>query len=113
MLGDFNVTRFGHEHSSSNRVTKAMNEFNNMIRMAEIEDLRTSGWKLTWNNMRKGRAVIEKNLDRAMGNWQWFNTLGDSFAHSHNPGISDHSPISIQLMQSPRPSGRPFKLLNF
>ncbi|GAV61298.1 hypothetical protein CFOL_v3_04825, partial [Cephalotus follicularis] len=88
MLGDFNVTRFGHEHSSSSRITKAMNEFNNMIRTAELEDLRTSGCKLTWSNLRKGRAAIAKN-------------------------ISDHSPISIQLLQSLRTSGRPFKFLKF
>ncbi|GAV63881.1 Exo_endo_phos domain-containing protein [Cephalotus follicularis] len=47
ILGDFNVTRFGVEHSVRNGVTKAMQEFNNMIRSAELEDLKGSGMHFT------------------------------------------------------------------
>ncbi|GAV92140.1 Exo_endo_phos domain-containing protein [Cephalotus follicularis] len=113
LLGDFNVTRFCHEHSVNCRVTEAMEDFNSAIRTAELEDLRSTGLSFTWNNMRCGAAAISKKLDRAMGNWKWFNCFGDSFAHYLNPGISDHSPISIQLMQHTQSSGRPFKFLNF
>ncbi|GAV91122.1 Exo_endo_phos domain-containing protein [Cephalotus follicularis] len=112
ILGDFNVTRFGVEHSVSNRVTKAMQEFNNMIRSAELEDLKGSGLHFTWSNLRVGGEAISKKLDRAMGNWQWIDKLGNSFAHYHSPGISDHSPVSIQLMRH-LDKGKPFKFLNF
>ncbi|GAV80043.1 hypothetical protein CFOL_v3_23505 [Cephalotus follicularis] len=113
LLGDLNVTGFSHEHSTNCRVTKAMEEFNSTIRAAELEDLRTSGLSFTWNNMRSGTTAISKKLDRALGNWNWFYCFGDSFGHSYNPGISDHSPISIQLMHHIQSSGRPFKFLNF
>ncbi|GAV92717.1 Exo_endo_phos domain-containing protein [Cephalotus follicularis] len=113
VLGDFNVTRFSHEHSNNCRVTKAMEEFNGALRSAELEDINSTGLKFTWSNMRRGTDAIFKKLDRALGNWQWFKLFGDSYAHIYNPGISDHSPISIQLMQQLQSTGRPFKFLNF
>ncbi|GAV67094.1 hypothetical protein CFOL_v3_10603 [Cephalotus follicularis] len=113
LLGDFNVSRFSHEHSTNSRITKAMGEFNDAVRTAELEYLRTTGLGFTWNNMRTGTAAISKKLDKVMGNWQWFHCFGDSYAHFYSPGISDHSPLSIQLMHQLHSSGRPFKFLNF
>ncbi|GAV80174.1 hypothetical protein CFOL_v3_23635 [Cephalotus follicularis] len=89
-----------------------MHEFNNMIRTAELEDLKGSVLHFTWSNLRVGGEAISKKLDRAMGNWQWIDKLGNSFAHYHSPGISDHSPVSIQLMRH-LGKGKPFKFLNF
>ncbi|GAV92707.1 Exo_endo_phos domain-containing protein/DUF4283 domain-containing protein/zf-CCHC_4 domain-containing protein, partial [Cephalotus follicularis] len=113
LLGDFNVTRFSNEHCSSHRVTKAMEDFNHTIRVAELEDLKSTGLKFTWTNMRSGPAAISKKLDKALGNWQWFKQFGDSYVHVSNQGISDHSPLSIQMMQRVQSAGRPFKFLNF
>ncbi|GAV81006.1 Exo_endo_phos domain-containing protein, partial [Cephalotus follicularis] len=113
LLGDFNVTRFSHEHNNSCRVTKAMEDFNYAIRSAKLDDLKSTGLKFTWNNMRSGTGAISKKLDRALGNWQWFKLFGDSYAHTYNPGISDHCPLFIQLMHQVQSSGRPLKFLNF
>ncbi|GAV81836.1 hypothetical protein CFOL_v3_25289 [Cephalotus follicularis] len=90
-----------------------MKDFNCTIRSVELGDLKSTGLNFTWNNMRSGTAAISKKLDRAMGNLQWFKCFGDSYVHTHNPGISDHSPLSIQLMQQCQSSCRPFKFLNF
>ncbi|GAV84576.1 LOW QUALITY PROTEIN: hypothetical protein CFOL_v3_28020, partial [Cephalotus follicularis] len=111
VLGEFNVT-YGAEHSSSNRMIKAMKEFNNAIN-AELEDLKVTGFHFTWNNMRMGTEAVLKKLDRALGNWQWFRFTGDSFAQFHPPGISDHSPVSIHFRHRQPYKGRPFKFLNF
>ncbi|GAV80388.1 hypothetical protein CFOL_v3_23849, partial [Cephalotus follicularis] len=92
VLGDFNVRRYGTEHSTSSRVTKVMKDFNNTITMIELEDLSCSGFHFTWSNMRT--------------------TLGDSFVVYHPSGISDHSPISIQMRSKLPFIGRPFKFLN-
>ncbi|GAV86684.1 hypothetical protein CFOL_v3_30111 [Cephalotus follicularis] len=83
-----------------------------MIRSAELKDFKGSGMHFTWSNLRVGGEAISKKLDRAMGNWQWIDKLGNSFAHFHSPGISDHSTVSIQLMRH-RGKGKPFKFLNF
>ncbi|GAV83915.1 hypothetical protein CFOL_v3_27360 [Cephalotus follicularis] len=112
-MGDFNVTRYGSEHTSSRTITKAMQEFNRTLVSAELEDLRSSGLLHTWSNMRTGEEAIAKKLDRALGNWQWFKTLGDTYAHFHPPGISDHSPVSIQVRNMQQYRGRPFKFINF
>ncbi|GAV93038.1 hypothetical protein CFOL_v3_36416, partial [Cephalotus follicularis] len=90
VLGDFNVTRYGSEHISSRTVTKAMREFNSTILSAELEDIKGTGMRFTWSNMRV-----------------------DAYAQFHPPGISDHSPITIQLRDRQRYCGRPFKFLNF
>ncbi|GAV92867.1 hypothetical protein CFOL_v3_36245, partial [Cephalotus follicularis] len=90
VLGDFNVTHFVAEHSASSTVTKAMCDFNKVIQSAELEDLRSTGFLHTWSNMRV-----------------------DSFAHFLPPGISDHSPVTIQLRDMKHSNGRPFKFLNF
>ncbi|GAV92710.1 hypothetical protein CFOL_v3_36088 [Cephalotus follicularis] len=90
-----------------------MEEFNNVIRTAEFEDLKTTGLKYTWSNMRSGSAALSKKLDRALGNWEWFKAFGDSYAHTYNQGISDHAPISVQLMHLIQSVGRPFKFLNY
>ncbi|GAV92089.1 RVT_1 domain-containing protein, partial [Cephalotus follicularis] len=90
-----------------------MQDFNNTVRTAELEDLKSTGLTYTWSNMRMGSATISKKLDRAMGNWEWFQSFGYAYAHTHASGISDHSPITVQLMQQTHTSGRPFKFLNF
>ncbi|GAV92397.1 LOW QUALITY PROTEIN: Exo_endo_phos domain-containing protein/DUF4283 domain-containing protein/zf-CCHC_4 domain-containing protein, partial [Cephalotus follicularis] len=112
VLGDFNVTRFGNEHSTSSGVTKAMKDFNRAVLTAKLEDLSGSGMRYTWCNMRHGQGAISKKLDRALGNWLWFKHMGDSYAH-FPPGISDHSPITIQFRDKQQFRGRPFKFLNF
>ncbi|GAV90354.1 hypothetical protein CFOL_v3_33763 [Cephalotus follicularis] len=88
-MGDFNVTRYEAEHSSSRIITKAMNEFNKAIISAEQEDLKGSALMYTWSNMRC-----------------------DTYAHFHPPGISDHSPITIHLRNRQQYRGRSFKFIN-
>ncbi|GAV86914.1 Exo_endo_phos domain-containing protein, partial [Cephalotus follicularis] len=113
VLGDFNVTRYGTEHATSRVVTKAMQDFNKAVVTAELEDLNSTGYVFTWSNRRQGEGEVKKKLDRAMGNWQWFKSLGDGYAHFHPPGISDHSPITIQMRLRQPFRGRSFKYLNF
>ncbi|GAV80302.1 hypothetical protein CFOL_v3_23763, partial [Cephalotus follicularis] len=94
VIGDLNVTIFSHEHSNNYRVTEAMDEFNGALRLAELDDLKSTGLKFTWTNMRSGMAAISKKLDRALG-------------------ISDHSPVSIRVRNTQQHRGRPFKFIKF
>ncbi|GAV60811.1 Exo_endo_phos domain-containing protein [Cephalotus follicularis] len=72
VVGDFNVTKCGSEHTSNGNMTKAMAYFNKTIVSAKLEDLRSTRFHYTWSNRRIGNGVISKKLDRAMGNWFWF-----------------------------------------
>ncbi|GAV90664.1 Exo_endo_phos domain-containing protein, partial [Cephalotus follicularis] len=71
VMGDFNVTRYGCEHTSSRTITKAMQDLNSALTSAELGDLSCSGLHYTWSNKRTGTEAIAKKLDRALGNWQW------------------------------------------
>ncbi|GAV92519.1 Exo_endo_phos domain-containing protein [Cephalotus follicularis] len=68
VMGDFNVTRYGSEHTSSRTITKAMQDFNKALTSAELEDLTSSGLHYTWSNTRTGTEAIAKKLDKALGN---------------------------------------------
>ncbi|GAV80743.1 hypothetical protein CFOL_v3_24203 [Cephalotus follicularis] len=117
IFGDFNVSRFPHEHSGGRPVvSRVMKEFEECIQACEIEDLRQLSRLFTWSNKggRRGKRneLVTKKLDRVLGNWHCFNTLSHLQAHFLEPGISDHSPVVLQLQEVKSPIGRQFKYLN-
>ncbi|GAV70804.1 Exo_endo_phos domain-containing protein [Cephalotus follicularis] len=112
ILGDFNVTRYHHEHSNKVPTSLAMRDFNDCLNDIEVEDLQQTGILFSWNNNRTGRESIGKKLDRPLGNWHWFKMWGNSSADFQSPGVSDHTPICIHLSVQDS-SRRPFKVLNF
>ncbi|GAV92453.1 hypothetical protein CFOL_v3_35832 [Cephalotus follicularis] len=113
-MGDFNVSRQPQEQlHGSPKFSKAMTEFNNCLNVIEVEDIRGVGRFFTWSNKRDGKHIVNKKLDRALGNWGWHKEYNHSFAHFHNPGISDHSPVSVSLADSGSKGCKPFKFLNY
>ncbi|GAV92722.1 Exo_endo_phos domain-containing protein [Cephalotus follicularis] len=114
ILGDFNVSRHPQEQlHGSPKFSKAMNEFNNCFNLIEVEDIRGVGRFFTWSNKRDGIHTVYKKLDRVLGNWGWHNVYNHSFAQFHNPGVSDHSPISVTLAVPGSSGCKPFKFLKF
>ncbi|GAV74041.1 hypothetical protein CFOL_v3_17523, partial [Cephalotus follicularis] len=90
-----------------------MSEFNECLKVIEVDDLRSVGHFFTWSNKRAGNFAVNKKLDRALANWHWHNSFSYSMAHFHNPGVSDHSPVTVFLMERRTSGNRPFKFLNF
>ncbi|GAV81031.1 Exo_endo_phos domain-containing protein [Cephalotus follicularis] len=114
ILGDFNVSRFPHEQlNGPPRVSKAMSEFNECLKSMEVDDIKSVGRFFTWSNKRVGNFVVNKKLDRVLGNWEWHNHFNHSLAHFHNPGVSDHSLVSVSLSDFRSNGNKPFKFLNF
>ncbi|GAV87013.1 hypothetical protein CFOL_v3_30439 [Cephalotus follicularis] len=112
-MGDFNVSRYPHEHSRMHPcITKSMHEFNDCITTSELEDIRCVGNRFTWSNKRAGRDAISKKIDRALGNWEWFRQYTFSVAHFMQPGVSAHSPIVLQLSLATGNENRPCKFSN-
>ncbi|GAV67935.1 hypothetical protein CFOL_v3_11438 [Cephalotus follicularis] len=61
ILGDFNVSRFPHEHlNGPPRVSKAMSEFNECLKSMEVDDIRSVGRFFTWSNKRVGNFAVNK-----------------------------------------------------
>ncbi|GAV92663.1 hypothetical protein CFOL_v3_36041 [Cephalotus follicularis] len=89
-----------------------MREFGECIKKCELEDLRQIGMLYTWSNKRAGEGAVAKKIDRALGNWGWFNEYSQAQALFPPPGISDHSPCIIQVKKPSFTGSRPFKYLN-
>ncbi|GAV87805.1 Exo_endo_phos domain-containing protein, partial [Cephalotus follicularis] len=114
ILGDFNVSRFPHDHlNGSPRVSKSMSELNECLKSMEVDDIRSVGRFFTWSNKRTGNFAVNKKLDRVLGNWEWHKHFNHSLAHFHNPGVSDHSLVSISLPKFRNSGNKPFKFLNY
>ncbi|GAV86030.1 LOW QUALITY PROTEIN: hypothetical protein CFOL_v3_29464, partial [Cephalotus follicularis] len=97
----------------SPKFSKAMAEFNDCLNSIEMDDIRSVGRFYTWSNKRDGVYAVNKKLDRALGNWGWYKLFIQSYAHFHNPGVSDHSPVSVALAAPLSKDSKPFKFLNY
>ncbi|GAV88443.1 Exo_endo_phos domain-containing protein [Cephalotus follicularis] len=114
ILGDFNVSRYPQDQLHGlPSFSKAMSEFNECLNAIEVDDIRSVGRHFTWSNKRVGNAAVNKKLDRVLGNWGWHKVFNHSCALFHNPGVSDHSPVSVTLADPWRCGNKPFKFLNF
>ncbi|GAV59738.1 hypothetical protein CFOL_v3_03269 [Cephalotus follicularis] len=90
-----------------------MSEFNECLKSMEVDDIRSVGRFFTWSNKRAGNFAVNKKLDRVLGNWEWHNLFNHSLAHFHQPGVSDHTPVSVDLSDFRSSGNKPFKFLNF
>ncbi|GAV82402.1 hypothetical protein CFOL_v3_25856, partial [Cephalotus follicularis] len=113
-LGDFNVSHHPQDQlNGPPRVTKAMNEFNDYLNAIEVDDIRSVGRFFTWSNKTEGNSAVKKKLDRVLGNWGWHRVFYHSYALFHNPGVLDHSPVSVALSIPWCNGSKPFTFLNF
>ncbi|GAV69035.1 Exo_endo_phos domain-containing protein [Cephalotus follicularis] len=113
IMGDFNVSRYPSKHIGERPLLSShMIEFERCIEKCEIEDLRQTGHFFSLSNKRARGESVGKKIDRAMGNWCWFNEFSDLQAHFPPPGISDHSPCIMPFQRSIFSGARPFKYLN-
>ncbi|GAV77646.1 LOW QUALITY PROTEIN: Exo_endo_phos domain-containing protein/DUF4283 domain-containing protein, partial [Cephalotus follicularis] len=114
ILGDFNVSRFPQDQlNGPPRFSKAMSEFNECLKLIEVDDIHSVGHFFTWSNKRAGNFAVNKKLDRVLANWHWHNLFSYSMAHFHNPGVSNHSLVTVFLMDRRTLGNKPFKFLNF
>ncbi|GAV71452.1 LOW QUALITY PROTEIN: Exo_endo_phos domain-containing protein/DUF4283 domain-containing protein, partial [Cephalotus follicularis] len=101
ILGDFNVSRHPQDQlNGPPRISKAMTEFNECLKAMEANDIRSVGRFYTWSNKRADNFAVNKKLDRVLANWEWHNLFSHSLAHFHNPGVSDHSPVTVFIIGS-------------
>ncbi|GAV63771.1 Exo_endo_phos domain-containing protein [Cephalotus follicularis] len=114
ILGDFNVSRYPQDQLHGlPRFSKAMSESNECLNAIEVDDIGRVGRHFTWSNKTVGNVVVNKKLDRVLGNWGWHKVFNHSCALFHNPGVSDHTPVSVTLSDPWRCGNKPFKFLNF
>lgn len=88
------------------------NDLDECIYRAGLEDLRYGGFYFTWSNRRDEDPTILRKLDRALINMEWKSSLEGSDVQFLPPGVSDHSPLVVQLADLPR-AKIPFKFFDF
>ena len=107
-LGDFNVILDPREYFGGNiGIDHGALEFAALVRDTCLQDLRYTGMLFTWSN-----STTRKKLDRAMVNPEWLEKYPTSFTHFLSPGISDHSPFVINILNRNKRKGTPFKFYN-
>lgn len=74
--------------------TDAMDDLDECIRLAEMEDLKFMGWLYTWSNRRPENPILRK-LDRVLVNETWM--IGVVISVLLPQSISDYSPVESFL----------------
>ncbi|XP_074318593.1 uncharacterized protein LOC141655411 [Silene latifolia] len=113
LLGDFNCVRTLEERISSDPPNLvALVEFNDVISHAGLVELNTQGCWYTWTNKQEHDDCKWMRLDRALVNSSWLLTYPDSNAEVLTPGISDHSPLVVNLGVRTQVKKASFQYLN-
>ncbi|XP_043696949.1 uncharacterized protein LOC122647653 [Telopea speciosissima] len=109
ILGDFNVIRNHNEKIGGDPVRfEAIDDFNTFIEDSGLIDLKWKGEAMTWNNRQSGDARIRCKLDRVMVNLAWMDVFITSEAIFHPPGLSDHSPVVVVVLDEVNFDPKPF-----
>ncbi|XP_043697449.1 uncharacterized protein LOC122648282, partial [Telopea speciosissima] len=110
VLGDFNVIRNHNEKIGGDPVRfEAIDDFNTFIEDSGLIDLKWKGEAMTWNNRQSGDARICCKLDRVMVNLAWMDVFRTSEAIFHPPGLSDHSPVVVAVLDEVNFGPKPFR----
>lgn len=115
ILGDFNVIMYANEHSNgvvdNNHGVK---EFRKCMESLDMEDLVMNGFFFTWIQKRKDpESGILKKLDRVMGNSDFLDQFGASFASFLPYVTSDHCPALLCIPDWIGKKRRSFRFMNF
>ena len=73
-----------------------MEDLNDCCEEVGLEDLKYTGNLYTWSRGAE-QTYISRKLDRALVNHTWMSSLPEAEAKFLPPGLSDHSPIIINL----------------
>ena len=106
MGGDFNITRYSHEHSARPRISPIMSEFNNFITSAGLIDFSPNNCQFTWSNFQASLTMV--TLDRFLVSQGWEALFPRSICSGKARVISDHIPICLDT-QPPVWGPFPFK----
>ncbi|XP_019431279.1 PREDICTED: uncharacterized protein LOC109338477 [Lupinus angustifolius] len=95
-IGDFNAVLGANECRCSHLPNKtSCDEFRSFSNSTNLTHLTTRGAVVTWTNKRRGDALTEKRLDRALCNDNWFNVWSRSTCYTLPRSKSNHHPLIL------------------
>ncbi|KAL7181459.1 hypothetical protein ACSBR1_040365 [Camellia fascicularis] len=83
------------------------------VNASELADLSSGGCQFTWANKRGDRAYIGTKIDRVLVNEAWLDQFPESTASFLPSGISDHSPVVVNISVTRCSFKKPFKYFDF
>ena len=99
VMGDFNSILHQGERIGGSEVTaNEMQDFGNCINTCGLQEFNYIGAFFTWTS-----RTIWSRIDRALHNSLWFDTFDFTHVVYQAQGLSDHSPISLDLPTCPKP----------
>ncbi|XP_074276943.1 uncharacterized protein LOC141600598 [Silene latifolia] len=112
VLGDFNVVITSSEKlSNTPPVLPDMLDFNDCLASCHLDDLTCTGVDMTWTNKQDSVTRVWSKLDRMLANPSFISSFPNAFGHFQEPGLSDHSPVLVQVSQDKKVVKR-FSFLN-
>ncbi|XP_039161739.1 uncharacterized protein LOC104455464 [Eucalyptus grandis] len=112
VAGDFNAIKDPSDRVGSyNAWIPCFDDFKLCLDQTELEDLRYSGLRFTWSTSAGANRKMRK-IDRVLVNSKWRMDFSYSEASFLNPGISDHTPMVVRVVD-PCPRRKPFKYFDF
>ncbi|XP_077212858.1 uncharacterized protein LOC143847974 [Tasmannia lanceolata] len=113
VFGDFNAVRFADErYGGAGLIQGDVDDFNSFIHDCSLAELRAMGHFFTWSNSSIRGIHKLRRLDKCLVNEDWLCTYPLSTATFKNSGLSDHSPIIIQIEGQEISKPKPFRFHN-
>nr|XP_009792506.1 PREDICTED: uncharacterized protein LOC104239547 [Nicotiana sylvestris] len=111
-MGDFNAVlnmddRIGGNPATVNQVM----EFQDFVESCGLLELPPKGSTYTWSDRHEVQRMLSK-IDWAFINNEWLLQMPAYIANYLPAGISDHSPIKVELLNAPGRISKPFKYCN-
>ncbi|XP_039170208.1 uncharacterized protein LOC120294272 [Eucalyptus grandis] len=112
VAGDFNAIKDPSDHiGGATNWIPCFDEFSQCLSQAELSDLRYVGCRYTLSTS-SGEAKKLRKIDRVLVNGEWNTRFSYSEANFQNPGILDHCPMIVRVLQ-PSNRSKPFKFFNY
>jgi hypothetical protein len=97
MIGDFNETKWQHEHfSETKRSEKRMSDFRNILNYCDLHDIPFVGPPWTFDNKQKNNRNVKARIDRAVASHSWSSLFPDAKLTHIVSSRSDHLPLLLE-----------------
>ncbi|XP_074304230.1 uncharacterized protein LOC141638946 [Silene latifolia] len=101
VLGDFNIVRAMEERIGPHPPSfSEIMAFNQCLLDCNLYDLQGYGCEHTWTNKQDVGTRVWSKLDRVLTNASWLVAFPHTQVTVLPPGISDHSPLLVQIKES-------------
>ncbi|XP_070033084.1 uncharacterized protein [Nicotiana tomentosiformis] len=112
VVGDFNSVLRIDDRIGGNPITVGeIMDFHECVEECELIELPQQGSRYTWND-RHGQERIDSKIDWVFVNRSWLDNMPSYIANFLPEGISDHSPVSISLLNLKNNRQKAFKYCN-